>query len=323
MSSPEGPTARAERLQAGADELWERVAATTYQIQRLLTALAAGGAPAEEVAAELTRFGQVEGPDAYRRLAELNLRYLVRAMLVGSAHGNEFLREMLPPHRRSEVGEPPAVPDPPAVGDPTAWTSWYVRYGTWAVRQQAWTARAYQILRAEGGSGLTPPDGRRDAGQLLAQERLNDYLADLSELGLELMRDGLSATDESVRALSDAVLGEPAAREVTVEARGQVGTIARADLAIENNRRQPADVRCSVDPADGLALAVTPAQFQLPPGRTERVSIRVGLPDAPTDGSIPAGTITVRGYGDETLLVRVRATAVGVSPARITIRAVD
>jgi len=323
MTSPGRPADRAQRLQAVANDLVDHIAATTYQVQRLLTAFAASRAWPQEVAAELTRFGQAEGSDAYRRLAELNARFLVRAMLVGSVHGNQFVRDMLPPHRLTEVGEPPTVPDPPSIADPTAWTSWYMRYGTWTVQQQAWTARAYQILRDESGSGLAHPAGARDAGQLLLHHRLNEYLADLSELGLGLIRDGLSATDDSVRALSDVALGEPTAREVRVEASGQIGTVARVDLAIENNRPEPADVRCSVDPADGLALAVTPTRFHLAPGQTERVSIRVDLPDAPTDGSISAGTVTVRGDGDETLLVRIRATAVTVPPGNIRIRTLD
>jgi hypothetical protein len=315
---------RAQRVQDRADETIDQLAGSMVNVQRLLTALATASASPQDLANEMTRYGQVQGPEAYWQLTDLSLRFLSRSMLVASAYASEFLRGMLPPNRMHEVGEPPAVPHPPeGRADPSEWSAWYVMYVAWAGQQQAWSARVYQLIRDDVAAGLMSQDSIQTSSQSFLQKRLTDYLDDMTEIGMDLFADGLSAADESVRTLSDALLGEPPAAESTVEVRGQAGTIARTDLAIENNRNNQADVTCVVKPIDGIDLAIVPAEFYLAPGQTQRVSILVTLPDTPTNGSVPAGTISIAGYDDATLVVHVRATAEAAARQRITIRTLD
>jgi hypothetical protein len=323
MRAYDRSTDRAQRVQGRANETFDQLAGSMVNVQRLLTAFASASASPQDLATGMSRYGQVQGPAAYRQLADLGQRFLSRSMLIASAYGSEFLREMVPLRRMHEVGEPPAVPHPPGRADPSEWSAWYVLYGAWAAQQQAWSARVYQLIRDEVAAGLMSQETVQASSQSFLQNRLPDYLGDMTEIGMDLFADGWSAADESVRALSDALLREPPATELTVEVYGHTGTIARTDLAIENNRNYQADVTCVVTPIDGIGLAIVPATFHLAPGQTRRVSIRVALPDTPTNGSVPAGTISIAGYDDARLIVRVRATADATARQRLTIRALD
>jgi len=277
----------------------------------------------QDLATQMTRYGQTRGPEAYRELTDLSLRFLSRLVLVASAYGTECLRDTVPSDRLHEVGEPPAVPHPPWRVDPSEWSAWSVLYAAWSAQQQAWSARAYEIITEEVAAGRISQDAVQRSSQSFLQNRLPDYMADLTEIGMDLFADGLTVADESVRGLSEALLGAPTATGLTVEVRGHTGTIARSDLAIENNRNSAADVTCVVTPTDGINLAVVPATFRLAPRQTQRVNIRVALPDAPTNGSVSAGTISIAGYDDATLIVHVRATADATAGQRIAIRPLD
>jgi hypothetical protein len=315
---------RAQRVQGRVDVTFDQLAGSMVNFRRLLTALAGASASPQDAATEMSRYLQVQGPETYRQLADLGQHFVSRSMLIASAYGSECLHEMVPPHRMHEVGEPPGVPHPPGSADPSEWAAWYVLYGAWAAQQQAWSARVFQLIRDEIAAGLMSQEAVQASIQTFLRNRLPDYLGDMTEIGMDLFTDGLSAADESVRALSDALLREPPpATELTVEVSGHTGTIARTDLAIENNRNYQADVTCMVTPIDGIGLAVVPAAFHLAPGQTRRVSIRVALPDTPTNGSVPAGTISIAGYDDARLIVRVRATADATARQRLVIRTLD
>ena len=309
-------------LQIRADAALDELATSMFNVQRLLMALAAASASPQQLAADLTRYGELQGPDIYQQFSDLSQRFLSRSLLVASAYASECLRNMVPPHRRAEVGEPPAVPQPAGRADPSELAAWYARFGAWAAQQQAWSARVYQVLRDEVAAGRMSPDAARTSGQSFVQAGLPGYLSDMAEISMDLIAGGMSAADASVRGLSDALQQEPSARELTVEMHGRPGTMASTELAIENNRTDPAEVVCIATPMAGSRLAIEPARFHLAPGQTERVRIRLDLPDTPTDGSVPAGTISVAGSGDTTLLVHVRATAAAATRS-ITIRALE
>jgi hypothetical protein len=225
--------------------------------------------------------------------------------------------------RYAELGEPPPVPRPPAGADPTEWAAWYLGYVAWTAQQQVWTARVYQLIQDEVSAGALPGHAAGAASEAVLRDQLPGYLADLAEAGLDLVEDGLGTADESMRALIEALLGRPVATDLTVSVHGLAGTIARTELAIENNRGEPAEVECQVRPADGVGLAVQPSRFQLAAGQAERVSIRVALPDAAPAGSLPAGTIYVAGYGETPLRVQVLATVSEPPHQHLSIRALD
>lgn len=320
MSSFDHGTGRAARMQARADETMERWAGSAVEFQRVLAALGSGSASP----GDLSRLGQHSASDVYQRLTAPQMRFLWRSVLLSSAYCNDYLWDVLPPHRRPEVGEPPTVPHPPTSADPSEWSAWYLLYTTAAMHQQVWMARVLQVLRDEAEAGGLSPEEAQRSGQAFLRERMTDYLGDLAEIGMDLMADGVSAVDESLRGLSEGLGGATArSQEITVEVSGRAGTTASTDLAIENNQAQQADVVCAVSGVEGITLTVVPARFRLAPGQTERVSVRVALPDAATPIPAPAGTIEVSGYGDEPLIVRVLAKAEpDVKPA-VTIRALD
>jgi hypothetical protein len=314
---------RAQRLESQATETFEQLGASMAHSSQLFSALATGGVAPEAITAELTRHAQEHGPDAYRQLTDSNLRFWARSMLIAAAYSSESLQTMVPPHRRSELGPPPASPYLPARADPSDWAAWYLLYTAWAGQLQVWSARAYELIRGEIAAGTMPTDAVQDSGRAFVAEHWADYLSDLTEIGLDLMSEEIGVADESLRNVAAALSGESPTTELVVDVHGPAGTIARADLAIENNREHPADVSCVVTAVDGIGLAIVPASFHLPPGQTLRTSIRVALPDRPTGGFIPAGTITVSGYDEVALLVRVQAIAESPKRSGLAIRALD
>lgn len=315
--SADPSTEWAHRLQGRASDALDRLVTTLLDAQQVLTAVPTI-AP-QQLSEELSRYWQAQLPDTYQQLADGGVRYLSRMAMVSADYGTQWLREALPGHRLAMVGPPPPVPAVPTAADPMEWVGWYVRGAAWSAQQQAWVGQALAALREEIAAGSVGDREIQMSAQRFLEQRLPDYLSDIADVGMDLVADGLAVADGSVQSLATTVLGHPPTSELTVEVAGPAGTVASVDLAIENNRDQPADVHCRVTPA-GADLTVEPDQFHLAAGATRRVTLRVALPEAPSDEPVIAGRVQVSGSGDAPLSVRVRATV--LAPRRpITVRA--
>ncbi len=311
-----------ERLQDLVNETVERSTASTANLQRLLAAVAIPGVNPEALTTELTRQGQDHGLEAYQRIAELTTRFLSRSLCLAARYRDEYLSELIPRDRMTGAGPPPTVPPPPDSSNPAAWASWYPLYTAWVTQQQAWSARLYEILIEEVSSGALSAETVQTSARAFLQRRLPDYLADMAELNAELVCDILSLADSSIERLSDALLGEVgidelaidelaidelAIDELAVDVRGPAGTTTGTSLVIDNSRSEPALVSCEGRPREGFGLVTAPQQFQLAPGESRRVAIRVILPPHPTMGLVEAGSVVIRGPGDRDLVVWLRA----------------
>ncbi len=221
-----------------------------------------------------------------------------------------YLQELVPAGQAARIGSPPAMPLAPLSSDTLAWTAWYQAYATWLSEQQAWSSRLLTVVREEVAAGRLRADVMQTSARGFLERRLPDYLISMAELNTDLVSDVLGVADDSLERLADALIGNDAAHvadSVVVDVRGNVGTTVAVSLVVENSRPAAAEISCDDAPIDGFALESTPRQFRLDPGRSEPVSIRVGLPSTPTQDPVDAGTVTIRGQDERDLVVSIRA----------------
>lgn len=306
------------RLQGRANDALDQLVASMLDAQQVLTQLPTV-AP-QQLGDNLSRYWQTYVPGTYQQLTDGGVRYLSRLAVVSAAYGTEWLAAALPDHRVTTLGPPPSVPASPTGADPQQWLRWYALCAAWSAQQQVWVGRALTALREEIAAGSVGEEEMQASAQRFLEDRLPDYLADVADVGMDLVADGLAVADTSIHSLAHSVLGAAPTAELTVDVTGPAGTSARTPLAIENNRDEPADVRCTVKATGSHQVTVEPDAFHLEAGRTRRINVRVGLPEVPTAGPVIVGRVLVSGHGDAPLSLRVRATAL---PRRspITVRA--
>jgi hypothetical protein len=296
-----------ERMRGVVNDTIERSSKSTANFQRLLASMAAAGINPEFLTDELTRQGQQHGLDAYQRFAELLTRFTSGALAIVIGYRDEYLSELIPTDLLSSVGPPPAVPSPPNHSDPAGWAGWYQSCAAWFTQQQAWSSRVTQLLVNEVSSAKLRPEAIQTSANAFLQRRLPHYLADMAELNADLVSDVLGIADTSIDAVAGSILGDQGRDEMTVEVQGVAGTTVRAGLIAENSRSESALISCSAVADDGFGLTTAPREFQLGPGESRRVAIRVALAAEATRGRVEAGTVTIHGQGDNDLRVRVMA----------------
>jgi hypothetical protein len=129
----------------------------------------------------------------------------------------------------------------------------------------------------------------------------------MAELNADLVSDVLGVADDNLERLADALVHDPQ-DALVVDVRGEIGTAVVVSLVVENSRSEIALVRCEPAALDGFALGAEPTTFELAPGASRAVSIRVGLPSTPAMEALEAGTVTIRGQDERDLVVWIRAT---------------
>lgn len=296
-----------DRLQDRAGDALRRLVASMLDAQRVLTQLPA--VTPQQLAQDVSRYWQTSVPGSYQHLADGGARYLARLGMVLATYSTAWLRDALPDHRLPGVGVPPRAPAAPLGVEPQQWLSWYATCAAWSTQQQAWAARALTALREEVAAGSIGEQELQASAQRFLEDRLPNYLADVAELGMDLVTQGLAVTDQSIQDLAHTVLGGVASADLVVDVQGPAGSTASTAVAIENNRDEPADVRCTVRSTGPHPVTVQPTAFRLPAGRTKRISIQVTLPDLATEGPVAVGRVQVSGHGNAPLSLRVRATA--------------
>ncbi len=317
-------TDRVRVLEQRANEALDRYAASAAALQRLATAVAQAGASPQRVSEGWSRYQQDVGPELASRYNDTGCRFTARSLILAADYGTECLRRLVPPERAAHLGAPPPPPPLPGPTDAAGWLAWFWGLAPWATRHQAWSARIYELVRADVAAGRLPPDVLQQVTDAFVRDRLLDYLQDAADLQLDLLTDGLAAGTDVVQQLTTDLTGEQPATDLTVEVHGRAGGVARTELEIDNNRAEPADVVCTVTSFGGFAVAVTPSRLWLEPGRSVRVGIRVDLPAEGTAGaSVPAGSVGVTGAGGAPLLVHVRATVAHELRPAVTVRVLD
>lgn len=307
MTAVVEPTDWIQRLQEMANQTSERSTASLATIQRLLVAVGQAQFAPESLATALPRFGQEHGAEIYDRLTRLTATFLADLLtLVGRSSG-DYLMALVPSRRIVDAGPRPIVPRPPDYGGQADWTAWYQLFGARVSEQQAWVARLYRVLLDEVAAGRLAPDAVQSAGGTFVRERLPEMLADIAELTSNFLTAALSVADDSVEELFGALFGEVLTEELVINARGAVGTTFTSGLLVESARAEVTTVSCEVAAAPGFRLSATPVEFNLAPGESRIVTVRVVLDDEPTDGYVSAGTVVIRGQGERDLVVRVRA----------------
>lgn len=312
-----------QRIQSMASAAIERAGESTANFQRLLLAIAAPGVASDHLAAELTRFGQSEALNAYQQIAEVNARTVSRFLQLVSRYQTDYARGLVSPSKVAAIGSPPSPPQPPIQGDTTEWVFWFQRFSAWISDQQLWSSRLYRAIMDEAASGGLGEEAVRSHGTTFVRDRLPDYMAEVAEVSFDSFSDLLAATDESVRSLTDAIMGSAWTNELTVDVEGVAGATVSARLLVENNHPEAATVACVATPAEGFALAVSPKDIQLATGDSQIVTIFVTLPEEVSESAVAAGDVTVAGHDDVDLIVHVAARVNRPDPGVVTVRVLD
>jgi hypothetical protein len=312
-----------QRMQAVADDAIARVSESTAGFQRMMLAVAAADLSGERLTDELTRVGQEQAVNAYNGIAEVNAHTLSRFAELVASYQSDYAAGLLSETKLAAIGRPPPAPSAPVDGDATEWTFWYQRYVAWVTDQQTWSARLYRALIDEAATGGMHEDAVRSYGTAFVRDRLPSYLTDIVEASFDSFCDLLAVNDDSVRSLTDAMLGGRPAEELTVDVEGATRTTVSTGLVIENNHADTAVVACVATSADGFSIAVDPEHVQLPTGDNQKVMIYVTLPGEPTEEPVAAGVVRVTGHGDEDLAVHVRAKVNPRGAGALSVRVLD
>jgi len=312
-----------QRMQSIATEAISRAGESTAGFQRLLLAVAAPEVSGAQIADELTRFAQRQALDAYHEVAQVNARTLSRHIGLVLRYQADYARGLVSAGTMAAIGSPPSPPQPPLQSDTTEWVLWFQRFSAWITDQQVWSSRLYRALVDEAASGGVDEDALRSHGVTFVRDRLPGYMAEVAEASFDSFCDLLAVTDESVRALTDAVGGVPPSNEITVDVDGTAGSTVSARLLVENNHSESSIVRCSAAPADGFALVVAPTDAQLAAGDSQKVTVYVTLPERALDEPVPAGHVTITGHDDIDLIVHIMAHVVTPQPGVVTVRVLE
>lgn len=301
----------ARRFQELADANSERSMESVANVQRLMLAVSRAQLTPDALSQALPRYGQEHGAEVYERLARLVASFLAGLQRILVRAGDEYLSSVVPEGPLRSLGPRAVSPPPPGDAGPAEWTAWYQLFAARAAEQQAWLTRLYGLMLNEVAAGRLSPDAVQYAATEFVRDRSGEYLAEIAELTSAFLREALEVADDSVDGLLAELLGdevEPGG-ELVVEGSGPAGSSFSRGLAVANERDQPAAVSVSATAAAGFAVAVDPAGFDLAPGASRTVTVRLTLPAEPTAGTVDAGSVVVRREGEADLVVRLRAAA--------------
>lgn len=300
------------QLQELADWTNGRAAATSAHLQRLVVAAGQGRLTPEALAAALPHYGEERGQRVYEELARAVATFLAGVQELVCRAGGDYLTRLVPVGAVRRLGPRPVALPPPATTDPAAWAGWYATFSARAGEQQVWLARLYGLMLEEVAAGRLPPEAAPAAADEFLRSSGPDYLTDLAERCAHLVASALAACDGAADDFFETVLGVTArdagaVTEVVVHGSGPAGSTVIRSLLVENTRGEVAAVTCRADPAAPFGLSAEPERFELPPGGSRAVTVRVRLGHEATGQPVDAGIVTVRGQDERPLVVRVLA----------------
>lgn len=316
MPSVAQPADWALRFQALAAEAGELSARSLRRYQALLERVARGELQPDQVQKQFQEYLQAQATSSTRELVESSVGLLAGLLYVEARYREALLEGLLPPD--SPIPPPPS----PAGADlPT----WFQALSAYASEQSARGLARHQMLVERVSAGQIPAAQVQEHGRRYLETHAPGLLADVMDLGLGFVGRLQQSSSTFTDGLYDRVLGpddrgSAAAPEppVCVDLRGPSGSVASADMVVENTRAEPAEVVCRTSEfaarAFGrrvrAALAVEPSRFTLAPG--EQREVRLDLPLDPAlfaPGADYVATLQIAGAGERELIVQLLAHA--------------
>jgi hypothetical protein len=306
-------TASFQDLNSKAVESYARFVAHS---QNLLTRIYTGELAPTSLQDHLPGFLNERGTKFYAELTQLSFSFFIGLMRLSTQYSTDYFRGLMPDYNGPDVPEPTDVPD-----DLRDWTRWYQVLTARMAEQNERSISGYNKLLQKIGRGELSASSVQDFSRTFAKERGSEYARDAAELNFRffdgLVRLNQRYNDELFDRLTTNGNGaghyETPAEPLYVDLKGPVGSTVSVELTIENTNEDRSEVYCAVSqfrntdgsgPAFDAPIEIEPAQFSLRPDDAISVNVRLLLrDDLFTAGRVYAGTMVVRGNGDQDALI--------------------
>jgi hypothetical protein len=284
-----------------------RATQDTYSL--LLDRIASGDVDPKVLERSTNWFWHAYWPDHAEAIADLTMRFLAGVVRLSLEQSRELVDEFAP-----DVTALSRIEVPEA--DPADWATWLSQLIDAAERERSAQRRALQsameqAAHAEQAGDAAPSSERRPNPSTVTQlaALCFDVLAGL---------DGVNA-DLGLRYLRTVI---PDDRSDTVELTGALGESVECGFIVSNDQPHPATVRCDVTevrredgigPAFESSAVITPADLQLPPEGSARISCSIPLTELFVPGATYVGELRVLVDAHEVLRIpiHIRATERG------------
>jgi hypothetical protein len=298
-------TRRFLELAAEAGRGYDRV---LRRYNELLTRVADGDLSPEDVQNEFRAFLQDQSTTSTRELVEASVG-LLSGLVYIEARYREAMLEGLLPHEGM-------VPPPPSAADVDV-ANWFDTLSKYAAEQSARGVARQQRLMERIAAGEVTVDRINDQSKRYLAESAPHFMGEVVELGLKFAGQMQRSSTTMAEGLYDRILGaEPDVRAEfapILDLRGASGEGVTAEFVVENTRRVPADVICSLSDFVSRSTGTTvtagdifPSRFALAPGEARDVSVRVALvPDVFAPATDYFGMLRIAGVGERETIVQV------------------
>jgi hypothetical protein len=267
----------------------------------------------EDVQAEFRAYVQEQGTASTRELVELSVGLLAGLLHIEATYREKLLEGLLP-------ADAP-IPPPPGPSSIDL-TNWFQTLSSYAAEQTARAIARQQQLVERIASGEITPERMQEQGRRYLQSHAPGFIGEVVELGLEFVSRMQQSSTGFTEGLYDRLLGPegdgaPEAALV-VDLRGVAGSIASAEIVVENTRAEPAQIVCGVsefvsrggDRGSVSGAEVTPARFTLAAGETRDVTVSLPLDRALVAPDVDYfGILRIAGAGDREMVVQLIARA--------------
>jgi hypothetical protein len=283
--------------------------------QELLDRVARRELLPEQVQKQFQEYLQEQATSSTRELVELSVGLLAGLLYVEARYREALLDGLLPP-------ETP-IPAPPAPMSADLMV-WFQALSTYATEQSARGMARHQMLVDRVSAGAIPPSQVQEQGRRYLETHAPQFLSEVMDLGLTFVGRLQQSSSTFTDGLYDRVLGPDAGPASAPEPpiclglRGPSGSVASAEIVVENTQAQAADVVCRASEfaarAFGrrfhAALEVLPSRFVLAAGEQREVNLRLTL-DASlfAPGADYVATLQISGANERELIVQLLARA--------------
>jgi hypothetical protein len=267
----------------------------------------------EDVQAEFRAYLQEKGAASTRELVELSVGLLAGLLHVEATYREKLLDGLLPPDA--------PIPPPPQPSSIDI-TNWFQTLAAYAAEQSARGIARQQQLVERIASGEITPERMQEQGRRYLQAHAPNFIGEVVELGLGFVSRMQRSSGSFTEGLYERLLGpeDDAAPEaaLVVDLRGVAGSVARAEILVENTRAEGAEIVCGVsefvsrtrDRASVSGAEVRPARFTLAAGETRDVTVSLALDRTLVAPDVDYfGILRIAGAGDREMVVQLIARA--------------
>jgi len=279
----------------------------------LLERVARGELKPEHVQNEFRAFLQEQSATATRDLVEASVGLLAGLLYVEAKHRELALDGLLPPD-----GPLPPPPDPSSLDV----TTWFQSLSRYASEQSARGIARHQRLVERIGAGEITATHVQEHSQRYLAAQAPRFVDEVMELGMTFAHRVQQSSTSLADGLYDRLLGPdreslpPNTAPLIVDLRGVAGSIATAEIVVENTRTESAAVAChlsefiSREHTAVPAGDVVPSRFTLAPGEARDVVVSVPLDRAQFAPNVDYfGLLRVAGAGEREMVVQLIARA--------------